>query len=454
MTEAGDAGQATGEVLFATIAAGGGHVATARALAEAVERQSQGRLRTRVSDAMAEYGAADLDRRHKRAWRGMLARPTVVRVAQRLTDAAPALTRTLHNALLDGFAARVAEALNAAPPSLVVANHGWLATAFTRARTRFGLKSRVVIFATEPFDASALWSTPRAEAVLAPSAAARSDLVDLGVPAARVAVAGYPVARRFLEAPSRAEARAALGSADAFTCLLSLGAEGVVDDAAVAAAVAIAEQGSQVIAVCGRNEALRSRLVAAHASSRAARERLQVHGFAENMEVLLAASDLVVGKAGPASTMEALAVGRPVLAASYAGLNEQKVVAFLRAYGLGDHVPGFDRLPSAVAAWREDGARRAQAERAVEAFDFGGMLEGLGRYLTAAAAGAAASPPSAPHGSHPGSHAEADPALTALLRPGLMAEVTRERLAGGPGSDAGHRHGARAGGAGDEAKTP
>ena len=454
MTEAGNPGKAGGEVLFATIAAGGGHVATARALAEAVERQSQGRLPTRLSDAMAEYGAADLDRRHKRAWRGMLARPTLVRVAQRLTDAAPALTRTLHNALLDGFAARVAEALNAAPPSLVVVNHGWLATAFTRARTRFGLTARVVIFATEPFDASALWSTPRAEAVLAPSAAARSDLVDLGVPAARVAVAGYPVARRFLEAPSRAEARAALGSADAFTCLLSLGAEGVVDDAAVAAAVAIAEQGSQVFAVCGRNEELRSRLVAAGASSRAARERLQVHGFAENMEVLLAASDLVVGKAGPASTMEALAVGRPVLAASYAGLNEQKVVAFLRAYGLGDHVPGFHRLPSAVAAWREDGARRKHAERAAAALDFGGMLEGLGRYLTAAAEGAEGSAATSPRGAGPTPPTEVDSALTALLRPGLMAEVTRERLAGRTVSDAGHRPGPHAGRTGEEDANP
>src|SRR5690606_21123033 len=161
-------------------------------------------------DAMAEYGAADLDRRHKRAWRSMLARPTMVRVGQRLTDAVPALTRTLHHALLDGFARRLAGALNAAPPSLIVVNHGWLATAFTRARTTFGLNTRVVIFATEPFDASALWSTPHAEAVLAPSAAARSDLIDLEVPAERVAVAGYPVARRFLTAPTRAAARTSL----------------------------------------------------------------------------------------------------------------------------------------------------------------------------------------------------------------------------------------------------
>src|SRR5690606_34422056 len=103
----------------------------------------------------------------------------------------------------------------------------------------FGLLPEVVIFATEPFDASALWSTPHAAQVLAPSAAARSDLVALGVPAPRVAVAGYPVARRFLEAPPRAAARARLALRDTFTCLVSLGAEGVADDGAPAALLAL-----------------------------------------------------------------------------------------------------------------------------------------------------------------------------------------------------------------------
>src|SRR5690606_22671400 len=338
-----------GEVLFATIAAGGGHVATARALAEAVERESDGRLRARVSDVMAEYGAEELDRRHKKAWRAMLARPTMVRLGQRLTDAVPALTRTVHNALLDDFARRVSEVLNAEPPQLVVANHGWLATAFTRARTNFGLRTPVVIFATEPFDARALWSTPKAEAVLVPSAAAEEHVIGLGVPPASVAVSGYPVGRRFIDAPHREEARTRLELPDHFTCLVSLGAEGVSEDGAVDAALRIAGQGVQVIAVCGRNEELRGRLEAARAASPALADRLRVRGFADDMELLLAASDVVAGKAGPASTMEALAVGRPVLAASYAGLNEREVVRFLSAYGLGEHTAGFHGLPAAVA---------------------------------------------------------------------------------------------------------
>jgi len=419
-------GLLTAEVLFATIAAGGGHLATAQALTGALERESGGRLRARVSDVMAEYGARDLDRRHKSAWREMLARPQLVRVGQRLADAVPSVTRALQNALLDGFARSVAVRLNAEAPRLIVVNHGWLATAFTRARTRFGLASPVVIFATEPFDASALWSTPAAETVLAPSAAAKSDLVDLGVPAKRVLVCGYPVAKRFVNAPTRAEARSQLGLDDAFTCLLSLGAEGVTGGDAVGSALRLVSEGVQVIAVCGRNEALRARLLAEARATAAgpaaagsspvdpAAARLHVHGFAADMEVLLAASDVVAGKAGPASTMEALAVGRPVLAAAYAGLNERAVIRFLEAYGLGDFTSGYQGLPAAVMAWRDDERRREAAARVARSFGFDSVLAGLGRFLVALA--------------EPEPSSAVSPTTADLLRPGPWLQVTRERL--------------------------
>ena len=412
-------------MLFATIAAGGGHVATARAMAEAVEEASAGRLRARVADAMAEYGAADLDRRHKRAWRQMLARPTLVRLGQRLTDALPVVTRTLHNALLDGFAETVARTLNEDPPRLVVANHGWLATAFTRAKTRFGLLPPVVIFATEPFDASALWSTPRAATVLAPSAAARSDLIGLGVPADNVHVAGYPVARRFRQAPSKREARSRLNLRDSFTCLLSLGAEGVTGtgsgakagDDAVSAVRALLGAGVDVIAISGRNEDLMARLLAvagreplSDTEHDPSRGQLQVHGFADNMDLLLAAADIVAGKAGPASTMEALAVGRPVLAAAYAGLNERAVIRFLQSFGLGGYSDGFAGLPAMASAWR-DSERLSQAASVAAELDFDAVANGLGKFLCAAA-----------------DRRPLDP--EAQLAPGLFAEVTRRRLQG------------------------
>lgn len=368
-------------VFFATIAAGGGHVTTALAFAEGLAAHYPGEFETRVSDVMAEFGADRLDRRHKAGWRAMLRRPRLVHLGQRLIDAAPALTRLSQRALLDGFARDVARRLDELAPDLVVANHGWLATAFAEARARHGLKVPVVVFTTEAFDASALWAEPRSELVLTPSLASKEDLVRLGVPKERVRVVGYPVRQAFLRAKGQAEARAALGLEEGFTTLLSLGAEGIAGEA-VAVAERILGAGSRLVAVAGRNESLRARLDSLALS----REGVTVFGFTERMPELLAAADLVVGKAGPASTTEALAVGRPVLVTASAGPQDDAFIAFLEAHDLGGMV-SLAGLPGAVAAWKDAPGRRQAARERAARMDFAGMTARGCAALRAAALG-------------------------------------------------------------------
>src|SRR5690606_17097612 len=133
--------------------------------------------------------------------------------------------------------------------------------------------------------ASALWAEPRAEHVVAPSAAAKADLVRLGVPERNVRVLGYPVRRAFLAPPSRAAARAELGLGDDFTCLLSLGAEGVAGEA-LAIAESLARADVRLLAVAGRNAALEE------AFGRLAQRYPNVVplGFTDRMPALLAAT--------------------------------------------------------------------------------------------------------------------------------------------------------------------
>src|SRR5690606_9282947 len=195
-----------------------------------------------------------------------------------------------------------------------------------------------------------------------------------------------------------------------FTCLVSLGAEGVTGGSAdaVSAISALLDAGVEVIAVCGRNEELELRLRKVAAVAAGAGARLHVHGFAKNMETLLAAADVVAGKAGPASTMEALAVGRPVLAAAYAGLNELAVIRFLEAYDLGGFSGGFAGLPATVLDWRAAEPRRLAAAETSASLGFGAAREGIGRFLSA--------------------YADRDAEPERLLAPGALALVSRERL--------------------------
>lgn len=323
------------KILFATIAAGGGHVAGAWAMAAAIEHSYPDRFEFRVSDYMREVGVSRLDRFHKNSWRRALRYPILARAGQRAIDAVPRLTIAAERLILRRFARAAAYHLREEHPLLVVSNHGLITAGLAEAKHRYGLEVPVLTFATEPFNISAYWGEPRADSVIVASEDGRRRLVRFGVPAEKITIIGRPVRQAFLHAPSKVEARSLLGLEDRFTCLLSYGGEGVGQNArGLISALLDAGVALQVVVITGRNALLREKLQ----RSWPVTDRLRVLGFVENMAEYLAASDVFIGKAGPSSVYEALAIGRPVLATGYAGLNELGVVRFIEGEGLGCYV--------------------------------------------------------------------------------------------------------------------
>lgn len=336
-------------VLFATIAAGGGHVASARAMAEAIEQVAPGRYECRVSDFMREVGCEGFDERHKAMWRWALRYPQAARIGQRAIDALPTLTMRVQRRLMAPFALQAATRLKDDPVDLIVSNHGLLTTGLALAQRRHGLTVPVLTFATEPHAISAYWADPWAGHVLVPTEETRTTLQRMGVPADSLEVVGYPVQQAFLAPWDKSAARRQLGLEDRFTCLVSLGGEGVTArPAALLDALRMEPPAPHVVVICGRNDALRDELLAAQLPD------LRVEGYVDGMAAYLAASDVVIGKAGPASVYEALAVGRPVLVTAYAGLNERGVVRFLEQRSLGRYVRDTTELRRALRRLRDD----------------------------------------------------------------------------------------------------
>ena len=349
-------------LLFATIAAGGGHVATARAMAEAVEYHYPARFGMRISDYMDEVGSTGFDRRHKLLWRWALSYPVSARLGQHLIDAMPQPAMSVQRQLLGPFARRAAAQLERDPVDLIVSNHGLVTTGLALAKRRHALDVPVLTFATEPHDISAYWADPWADHVLVPSDAIRKTLARMGVPANKLEVVGYPVQRAFLEAKEKTAARRLLRLEDSFTGLVSLGGEGV-SASSMELITALRTQAStlQLVVICGRNEVLKAKLLELKTPG------LRVEGYVENMADYIAACDVVVGKAGPASVYEALAVGRPVLVTGYAGLNERGVVQFLERRSLGCFVRDTADLLREVRRYQaESGALDAVRERCLE----------------------------------------------------------------------------------------
>ena len=367
------------DILFATIAAGGAHVSSAQAMAQALETYYPGRYTTQVAEIMQDYGFEALDKRHKEGWRWMLSSPRRVNLGQKIIDSVPQVTTAAQRFMLRDFAKRAAQELTRNSPKLVVSNHGWLTTALTLAQRRYGLQVPVLTFVTVTLDATSVWAEPNAEQYIIGAEMGKRSLVRLGIPEKSVGVIGYPVKQAFLHTPGKAAARLELGlEKDPFTCLVALGGEGVGHD--VGTVLDWLETLSfpvQPIVIAGRNEGL----------ERTLRERaktqplLHVEGFVNNMQDFMAASDTIIGKVSSATTFEALAVGRPTLATQKTFSSENRFIDFLSERELGRYTPDKASLTAAI----EDFAANPQRLKAVEArcqkLDFPGMARRIAQYL-------------------------------------------------------------------------
>lgn len=136
-------------------------------------------------------------------------------------------------------------------------------------------------------------------------------------PDARGAVGAPPVVPAFhpFAAAEKIEARRRFGlPAGSLIALVSCGSLGFGSVERAAAASLAAGPDTCVVVACGRNEALRARLVArAGLLPASPAPRLVALGWTSEMPALTAAADVVVTNAGGATALEAVACGRPVL---------------------------------------------------------------------------------------------------------------------------------------------
>jgi UDP-N-acetylglucosamine:LPS N-acetylglucosamine transferase len=366
------------EIFFATIAAGGGHVASAHAMAESVERHYPGRFGFGISDYMRELEISRLDDFHKNSWRRALRGPILARLSQRVIDTVPRVTIAAERRILRGFARAAAADLEERGPLLVVSNHGLITTGLAEAKLRHGLRVPVLTFATEVSNISTYWGKPRADSLIAASENGRRRLVRFGVPDEKITVIGRPVRQAFLNAPSKSEARRRLGLEQIFTCLVTFGGEGVGGNPRGTVS-ALLDSGIplQVVAITRRNEPLREELQ----QFRPNHNRLRVEGFVENMAEYLAASDVFVGKAGPSSVYEALAVGRPVIATGYAGLNELGVARYIMSEGLGCYVASTAHLLRDVRRYAQEPALLLEVTRRCRALNLASKTERFAHHI-------------------------------------------------------------------------
>jgi processive 1,2-diacylglycerol beta-glucosyltransferase len=155
-------------------------------------------------------------------------------------------------------------------------------------------------------DAHAMWLYRGVDWYFVAHEETKAYLSALGIPPETIHVTGIPIDPAFaVERPKR-DARLSLGlDPDTTTVLVSAGGFGVGPVESLIRQLHTVEHSIQIAVICGKNPALERRL----AKLDGLRHPMKVAGFTRDMDVWMAASDLLVGKAGGLTSAEALARG-------------------------------------------------------------------------------------------------------------------------------------------------
>jgi len=156
------------------------------------------------------------------------------------------------------------------------------------------------------FDAHAMWLFKNVDWYFVACEETRAYLAALGIPSKTIFVTGIPIDPVFgVEKPKR-EVRLRLDlDPERTTILLSAGGFGVGPVESLVQVLQKVQQPIQVIIICGRNKKLENGLKAISGTD----HPMKVIGFTQEMDNWMAASDLLVGKAGGLTSSEALASG-------------------------------------------------------------------------------------------------------------------------------------------------
>lgn len=190
-------------------------------------------------------------------------------------------------------------------PDLALCTHFLPAEILLYLRKRKILDIPIGVVVTD-FDAHAMWLLKKVDWYFVACEETRVYLAALGIPLETIFVTGIPIDPIFGVEKSKKEARIHLGlDPDRITLLVSAGGFGVGPVESLVRTLHEIRHPVQISVICGRNKRLEDHLK----SLSGLWHPMKVIGFTNQMDIWMAASDILVGKAGGLTSSEALARG-------------------------------------------------------------------------------------------------------------------------------------------------
>ncbi len=162
--------------------------------------------------------------------------------------------------------------------------------------TDFGLHSR--------------WIHPEIDKYFVANEELKTAIIDKGIPAERIKVSGIPLRKAFRRPYNKNRIFQSYGlDPSKKVVLIMAGAYGVLQNLKKICQALLYLGDIQILLVCGKNESLKERIKASFAQ----RHEINIFGFIEHIQELMAISSCMVTKAGGITLSEALALQLPVI---------------------------------------------------------------------------------------------------------------------------------------------
>ncbi len=244
------------------------------------------------------------------------------------------------------------------PADVVVSVHSVLTRPAMRALTRFDQRPPFMAVVTDLVSTHHFWYDKRCERCLVPTDAAYERGLESGLAPGQLRNTGLPVHPHFVRGlKDKAEARQMLGwRQDLPTVLLVGGGEGMGPIYKTARAIDAQNLRCQLIVIAGHNKQLKADLEACHWN-----QPTRIYPFMKDMPTVMAAADILVTKAGPATITEACIAGVPMILYDAIPGQETGNVEYVVSHNVGVFAPSPQGVSEALAGWLAEGPQAVQA---------------------------------------------------------------------------------------------
>jgi 1,2-diacylglycerol 3-beta-galactosyltransferase len=294
------------KITFLCAETGGGHRSAASSIIEALNTyHGDKNFEISLVDIFKDYAPRPLDR-VDRFYAQVAKTPKAWGISYRWTDSRRR-AQLLHQAAWPYVRRSMDRLLRENESDLLVSVH-FASNALLRALGPRRPAYMTVV--TDLVTTHALWYDRRVDQCLVPTEAARRRALECGLSPDQVHTTGLPVSSTFTDVPGDwLSLRQQLGwPVDRPVVLLVGGGDGVGPVYSLARTIAASGLPLTLAIVTGRNTRLQKRL-----EEQSWEVPTHIYGFARNMPQLMAASDILLSKAGPGTLSEAFQMGLPVI---------------------------------------------------------------------------------------------------------------------------------------------